>query len=122
MCIAVIQLRGARWRAPPRNSNASTLAKARWDLVGSPSRVSSLIEHDLRANATRLSRGKTAAHFSGSCSSVGISDRFRLQRRIVDISFLATAIEGRAIVRIERGADRQPMRQVGIGDEGAAKC
>ena len=27
-----------------------------------------LIEHDLRANASRLSRGKTGFHFSGSCS------------------------------------------------------
>ena len=26
------------------------------------------LEHDLRANATRLSRGKPASHFSGSCS------------------------------------------------------
>src|SRR6266566_1450107 len=26
-------------------------------------------EHDLRANASRLSRGKTGIHFSGSCSS-----------------------------------------------------
>src|SRR6202043_2741991 len=31
----------------------------------------SLFEHDLRANATRLSRGKTSSHFSGSCSSRG---------------------------------------------------
>jgi hypothetical protein len=30
----------------------------------------SLIEHNLRANALRLSRGKTGFHFSGSCSSV----------------------------------------------------
>jgi len=29
-----------------------------------------LIEHDLRANASRLSRGKTATHFSGSCSKM----------------------------------------------------
>src|ERR1700732_3034476 len=29
----------------------------------------SLFEHDLRANASRLSRGKTGSHFSGSCSS-----------------------------------------------------
>src|SRR6266404_381004 len=28
----------------------------------------SLLEHDLRANASRLSRGKTATYFSGSCS------------------------------------------------------
>src|SRR3979490_2208501 len=27
-----------------------------------------LFEHDLRANASRLSRGKTGTHFSGSCS------------------------------------------------------
>jgi hypothetical protein len=26
------------------------------------------VEHDLRANASRLSRGKTGTHFSGSCS------------------------------------------------------
>src|SRR5689334_17125391 len=43
----------------------------------SSSRFSLLFEHDLRANARRLSRGNTAAHFaltrpfrSGSCSSV----------------------------------------------------
>src|SRR5882724_6042527 len=29
----------------------------------------SLFVHDLRANAPRLSRGKTGSHFSGSCSS-----------------------------------------------------
>src|SRR6202022_2064542 len=29
-----------------------------------------LFEHDLRANASRLSRGKTGTRFSGSCSSV----------------------------------------------------
>src|SRR6266852_1755395 len=29
-----------------------------------------LFEHDLRAHASRLSRGKTGAHFSGSCSSL----------------------------------------------------
>src|SRR5260370_31623572 len=29
-----------------------------------------LFEHDLRANASRLSRGKTGPHFSGSCSTV----------------------------------------------------
>src|ERR1700756_5832861 len=33
----------------------------------SSSRFSFLFGHDLRANATRLSRGKTASHFSGSC-------------------------------------------------------
>src|SRR5712691_1317074 len=33
-----------------------------------------LVEHDLRANASRLSRGKTPAHFSGSCSSYGIAN------------------------------------------------
>src|SRR6266436_8199321 len=36
--------------------------------VESDSRVISLFEHDLRANALRLSRGKTGSHFSGSCS------------------------------------------------------
>jgi hypothetical protein len=30
------------------------------------SRSAFLIEHDLRANASRLSRGKTGIHFSGS--------------------------------------------------------
>src|ERR1700732_7764 len=36
-----------------------------------------LFEHDLRANAARLSRGKTGAHFSGSCSNAkrGLSHR-----------------------------------------------
>src|SRR5712671_6937835 len=42
--------------------------RARWDQVESPSRSRFLIEHDLRANALRLSRGKTATHFSGSCA------------------------------------------------------
>ena len=32
------------------------------------SEVTFLFEHDLRANASRLSRGKTGEHFSGSCS------------------------------------------------------
>src|ERR1700688_4662312 len=36
----------------------------------SSSRSIFLFEHDLRANASRLSRGKTGTHFSGSCSSV----------------------------------------------------
>src|SRR5712672_1802623 len=35
----------------------------------SSSRSIFLFEHDLRANASRLSRGKTGSHFSGSCSS-----------------------------------------------------
>src|SRR5882724_8212993 len=35
----------------------------------SSSRSIFLFEHDLRANASRLSRGKTGTHFSGSCSS-----------------------------------------------------
>src|ERR1700679_3707606 len=30
-----------------------------------------LLEHDLRADASRLSRGKTGIHFSGSCSHLG---------------------------------------------------
>src|SRR4030081_2443141 len=34
----------------------------------SSSRSIFLFEHDLRANASRLSRGKTGTHFSGSCS------------------------------------------------------
>ena len=33
--------------------------------------LSFLFEHDLRANASRLSRGKTGTHFSGSCSGIG---------------------------------------------------
>src|SRR5436190_24388956 len=37
----------------------------------SSSRSIFLFEHDLRANAVRLSRGKTASHFSGSCSRLG---------------------------------------------------
>src|SRR6185437_9309864 len=32
----------------------------------------SLFEHDLRANASRLSRGKTGFHFSRSCSELQI--------------------------------------------------
>src|SRR5882757_2029183 len=43
-------------------------ARARWDQAESPSRSRFLFEHDLRANALHLSRGKTATHFSGSCS------------------------------------------------------
>ena len=46
--------------------------RARWDWVESRSRSRFLIEHDLRANALRLSRGKTATHFSGSCSRRGM--------------------------------------------------
>src|ERR1700737_5313204 len=34
------------------------------------------LEHDLRANASRLSRGKTGTHFSGSCSRL-VRDRSR---------------------------------------------
>src|SRR6266480_4409154 len=33
--------------------------------------LSFLFEHDLRANASRLSRGKTGTHFSGSCARSG---------------------------------------------------
>jgi hypothetical protein len=33
------------------------------------SAIGLLFAHDLRANASRLSRGKTAAHFFGSCAS-----------------------------------------------------
>src|SRR6266571_847173 len=36
----------------------------------SSSRSIFLFEHDLRANASRLSRGKTGTHFSGSCSNL----------------------------------------------------
>ena len=34
-------------------------------IIISPLYLISLFEHDLRANASRLSRGKTGAHFSG---------------------------------------------------------
>src|ERR1700757_3449263 len=44
------------------------LHSAPWDLDESPWRSGFSIERDLRANATRLSRGKTATHSSGSCS------------------------------------------------------
>jgi hypothetical protein len=37
----------------------------------------SLFEHDLRANAWRLSQGKTAFHFSGSCSNGSMFRRFQ---------------------------------------------
>src|SRR5258705_5871818 len=40
-----------------------------WLFFESSSRSIFLFEHDLRANASRLSRGKTGTHFSGSCSS-----------------------------------------------------
>src|SRR6266850_5980666 len=40
-----------------------------WLFFESSSRSIFLFEHDLRANASRLSRGKTGIHFSGSCSS-----------------------------------------------------
>ena len=43
-------------------------ARARRDWAKSPSRSKFMFEHDLRANALRLSRGKTASYFSGSCS------------------------------------------------------
>src|SRR5258705_13317462 len=39
-----------------------------WLFFESSSRSIFLFEHDLRANASRLSRGKTGTHFSGSCS------------------------------------------------------
>src|SRR5882757_399628 len=39
------------------------------DPIESAHDLISLFEHDLRANASRLSRGKTGSHFSGSCSS-----------------------------------------------------
>src|SRR5712664_3409942 len=39
-----------------------------------------LFEHDLRANASRLSRGKTGTHFSGSCS-IGAAVRNPRNRR-----------------------------------------
>jgi hypothetical protein len=35
-----------------------------------------LFEHDLRANISRLSRGKTGIHFSGSCSRKLLSTKF----------------------------------------------
>src|ERR1700738_4148309 len=38
-------------------------------LIESDHDLISLFEHDLRANASRLSRGKTGSHFSGSCSA-----------------------------------------------------
>ena len=41
----------------PRNSPKARFSRSRL-----------FLEHDLRANATRLSRGKPASHFSGSCS------------------------------------------------------
>src|SRR5258708_472363 len=68
--------------APFRFNRNGKGSGARWDLVESPSRSRFLIEHDLRANALRLSRGKTAAHFSGSCSRLAErSDAFELQPR-----------------------------------------
>jgi hypothetical protein len=38
------------------------------DPIGSDHDLILWLEHDLRANASRLSRGKTGSHFSGSCS------------------------------------------------------
>jgi hypothetical protein len=38
-------------------------------------------EHDLRANALRLSRGKSGPHFSGSCSTHNLTRKGR--RRLV---------------------------------------
>src|SRR5258708_39460424 len=39
-----------------------------------------LFEHDLRANASRLSRGKTGTHFSGSCSNLPRCEPHRAPR------------------------------------------
>ena len=41
-----------------------------------------LFELDLRANASRLSRGKTGFHFSGSCSNSGFREFDRRHRAI----------------------------------------
>src|ERR1700694_4913796 len=49
-------------------SEGKPLAGVLIQRVESDSSVNFLIEHDLRANASRLSRGKTGFHFSGSCS------------------------------------------------------
>src|SRR5258706_3275734 len=48
-----------------------------WLFFESSSRSIFLFEHDLRANASRLSRGKTGTHFSGSCSKRGRLRRVR---------------------------------------------
>src|SRR5262249_49037359 len=57
-----------RGRSLLRRRLGPSRTKARWLWVESPSRFSLLFAHDLRANASRLSRGKTATHFSGSCA------------------------------------------------------
>src|SRR5882672_10098668 len=41
-----------------------------------------LFEHDLRANASRLSRGKTGSHFSGSCLKREIFSQFECAQTI----------------------------------------
>jgi len=60
-----------------------------------------LFEHDLRANASRLSRGKTGTHFSGSCSrrlhfSVLAAELSSRVRRLLQAEEAAISAEARS--------------------------
>src|SRR6202051_187294 len=95
--------------------------RARWFFVESSSRSIFLFEHDLRANASRLSRGKTGTHFSGSCARGGVfmiiaidgpaaSGKGTLGKRLAKhygYRHLATGVVYRAAARamLDAGAD-----------------
>src|SRR5882672_7349085 len=66
LCISSLDSGGAFHSSYTDLCNQADLER---DGIEPPSRSRLLFEHDLRANASRLSRGKTATHFSGSCSS-----------------------------------------------------
>src|SRR6266571_3258442 len=67
----------------------------------SSSRSIFLFEHDLRANASRLSRGKTGTHFSGSCSSSTESESRRSAVQESDIGEIQ--VSGRGLRMDRRG-------------------
>jgi hypothetical protein len=50
------------------------------------------LEHDLRANASRLSRGKTGTHFSGLCSGRTANEARTMRNLLLTVGFLALAI------------------------------
>src|SRR5882762_7254669 len=65
LCISSLDSGGAFHSSYTDLCNQADLER---DGIEPLSRSRLLFEHDLRANASRLSRGKTATHFSGSCS------------------------------------------------------